>query len=101
MPKAGRSGGSSDWVRPFLQAHGSVLRRLVKQLELSGSRVRDVFNIAWGEDIGDDYEHITSNISPSLEGASVDLFSTDEIARIIDPVRGDVLWETDGRPSVR
>ncbi len=70
-------------------------------MELSGSRVLDVFNIAWGGDIGDEYEHITSNISPNVEGASVDLFFTDEIARIVDPVSGAVLWEADGRPSVR
>lgn len=71
------------------------------RVDLSGRRTFEVFNIAWGEDIGDDYEHITSNISPFLDGASVDLFFTDEVASLIDPTNGAILWKTDGTPNVR
>jgi len=71
------------------------------RLELSGERSLDVFNIAWGEDIGDDYEHVTTNISPDLNGGIIDLFFTDEVARVFDPESGAVLWESDGTPNVR
>jgi hypothetical protein len=71
------------------------------KLELSGPRSLEVFNIAWGEDIGDDYEHITTNISPEVNGTTVDLFFADEVASVIDPASGKILWETDGALSVR
>jgi hypothetical protein len=60
-----------------------------------------VFNIAWGEDFGDDYEHVTTNISPSVEGTTVDLFFTDEVAEIVEAESGAVLWKADGIPNVR
>jgi hypothetical protein len=44
---------------------------------------------------------MTGNISPNVEGASVDLFFTDEIQSIADPASGKKLWEADGVPSVR
>jgi hypothetical protein len=84
-------------VVPLLQGRDGSKTKV----ELSGRRTLDVLNIAWGEDIGDDYEHITSNISPSADGRPFDLFFTDEIVRIMDPVSGAVLWETDGTPKVR
>ncbi|MDO7843110.1 hypothetical protein [Sphingomonas immobilis] len=70
-------------------------------MALSGNRSLSVFNIAWGEDIGDYFEHLTSNISPSLDEASFDLFFTDEIVSLTDPETGTVIWKTDGIPSVR
>ena len=70
-------------------------------VELSGSRSFEVFDIAWGEDIGDDYEHITTNCSPGVGGADIDLFFTDEVMRIVAPENGEVLWAADGTPSVR
>ncbi len=60
-----------------------------------------VFNIAWGEDLVDDFEHITGNVSPCVERASVDLFFTDEIESLADPGTGKVLWKADGVPNVR
>lgn len=50
-----------------------------------------VHNIAWGYDIGDEYAHVTSNISPDVEGASVDFFFTNEIESISDPESGKTL----------
>ena len=43
-----------------------------------------VWNIAWGYDIGDEYAHITTNISPAMKDASVDFFYTNDILEIIN-----------------
>ncbi|MCB5170125.1 hypothetical protein LG634_35655 [Streptomyces bambusae] len=53
-----------------------------------------VFNIAWGYDIGDEYAHVTTNISPAVEGTTVDFFLTKSVAAILDPASGAVLLET-------
>lgn len=42
-----------------------------------------VWNIAWGYDLGDDFAHITTNISPNIENAEIDFFYTNEIEEII------------------
>jgi len=68
---------------------------------LSGNRTLPVFNLAWGKDIGDAFEHLTANISPGLDGAAADLFFTDEVVSVVDPETGRMLWETDGIPNVR
>lgn len=68
---------------------------------LSDNRALTVLNVAWGEDMGDDFEHLTSNVSPWVDGTSIDLFFTDEIVKIVDPESGAVMWETDGSPNVR
>lgn len=68
---------------------------------LSGNRSLSVFNVAWGEDMGDDFEHLTSNISPAFDSAAVDLFFTDEVETVIDSETGTVVWETDGTSKVR
>ena len=60
-----------------------------------------MLNIAWGQDMGDDFEHLTSNISPSADGATIDLFFTDEVVRVVDPQSGYILWQTDGTANVR
>ncbi|GAA4923283.1 hypothetical protein HD597_000384 [Nonomuraea thailandensis] len=54
-----------------------------------------VFNIAWGYDMGDVYAHVTTNISPDVEGACIDFFFTDAVRVIADPASGAVLL----RPS--
>ena len=42
-----------------------------------------VWNIAWGYDLGDNFAHITTNISPNIENAEIDFFYTNEIEEII------------------
>lgn len=84
-------------VVPCLVARAGIKTRV----ELSANRSVDVFNIAWGEDMGEEYEHITTNISPSIAGTDIGFFFTDEVAAIIDVTGGAVLWETDGKPNVR
>jgi hypothetical protein len=51
-----------------------------------------VFNIAWGYDQGEVFAHVTTNISPEVEGASKDFFFTHEVAQVIDPTDGRVLF---------
>jgi hypothetical protein len=41
-----------------------------------------VHNIAWGYDIGDEYAHITTNISPEVDGASIDSVVTSDIGSV-------------------
>ncbi|MQA97255.1 MAG: hypothetical protein GEV11_22415 [Streptosporangiales bacterium] len=52
-----------------------------------------VFNIAWGYDLGDEYAHVTTNISPDIEGAAVDFFFTSSVVAVRDPENGVVLLE--------
>jgi hypothetical protein len=50
-----------------------------------------VHNIAWGYDIGDQYAHVTTNISPRIASASIDFFFTSDIRSIADSVLGESL----------
>ena len=68
---------------------------------LSNARTLRIFNAVWGQDLGEDFEHITSNISPNVDGATIDFFFTDEIASIVDPVTGKQLWKANGTPNIR
>jgi hypothetical protein len=71
-----------------------VLRRrsqVATCVELQDGRELVVWNIAWGQDYEDPEFHVTTNISPSVEGGSIDLFRTDEVRRIVDPVTGAIL----------
>lgn len=48
-----------------------------------GSRLV-VYNIAWGYDMGDEFAHVTTNISPKVERASVDFFFTHDVRDVLD-----------------
>ena len=56
-----------------------------------GSQAR-VYNIAWGYDLGDDYAHITTNISPRQESAPEDFFYTNDIVEIVDEETGRTVY---------
>jgi len=63
---------------------------------LTDGRTVPVWNVAWGRDIGDDYDHVTTNISPAPPTEDqVDFFYTDEIMVIVDPESGTVLLGSD------
>jgi len=50
---------------------------LETHIKLDDGRKIIVWNIAWGKDIGDEYDHITTNISPEPDCEhTVDLFYT-------------------------
>ena len=53
-----------------------------------------VYDIAWGYDIGDQWAHVTTNISPRVEGASVDVFYTSDVASVIDPRTNEMIYRS-------
>lgn len=70
-----------DWsIVEFLEARDGDLSVVFLK---SGQTLR-VFNIAAGIDIGDQFPHITSNISPDVGGESVDFFSSGDVSHIED-----------------
>ena len=62
-------------------------------VSMGDGRELTVFNIAWGIDEGEDYEHLTTNISPDVEGASIDFFLTSEVRSVTAPESGQPLWD--------
>jgi len=59
---------------------------VITQVNLPDGRQLTVHNIAWGYDQGDSYAHITTNISPEIAGAIVDVFSTQDVDSLWDGV---------------
>jgi hypothetical protein len=57
-------------------------RLTIVRLE-DGRRLR-TFNIAWGYDRGDRFSHVTTNISPDVEGEAIDFFFTNEVTALLD-----------------
>ncbi|MBS2546131.1 hypothetical protein KGQ19_04545 [Catenulispora sp. NL8] len=76
-------------VLGVLQGRDGVASRVV----LSNGQKLVVFNIAWGYDLGERYAHVTTNISPGVDGAAVDVFSTMLVETIVDPGDGTVLYQ--------
>jgi len=66
---------------------------LLTKLELRDGKVISVWNIAWGYDLGDDFAHITTNISPDQPGYEIDFFYTNNVAKIIDGDDGEIIAE--------
>ena len=66
--------------------------RLTK-LELSDGKVISVWNIAFGYDLGDDFAHITTNISPDQPGYDIDFFYTSDVAKVVDGDSGQIIAE--------
>jgi hypothetical protein len=62
------------------------------RVEMRDGSVLRVFNIAWGYDMGDEFAHVTTNVSPFIEGESVDLFWTNDVANVSDPSDGTVIF---------
>jgi hypothetical protein len=60
----------------------------------SGSVIR-CFNIAWGYDTGDEFAHVTTNISPDVPGEDIDFFFTNEVLALRERT-GAVLYQGDG-----
>ena len=65
--------------------------RLTEVTVRSGKQYR-CFNITWGYDMGDEFSHVTTNISPFVEGEAIDFFFTSEVTALRDPA-GATLFE--------
>lgn len=61
-------------------------------VEMTSGQTYSVFNVCWGRDMGEDWEHVSANISPFVEGASFDFFLTQDVAKLMDPDTDLVLW---------
>ena len=57
---------------------------LETKVKLKDGKIISVWNIAWGYDIGDEYAHITTNISPSVIDSTIDFFFTYDIVSVIN-----------------
>jgi hypothetical protein len=65
-------------------------------VELTENRTFRVFDIAWGRDMGDEFDHITTNTSPGpKEPHAIDFFFTSDVLRIVDPETGAVLFSNE------
>jgi len=64
---------------------------LLTKLEMNDGKILDVWNIAWGYAIGDDFAHVTTNISPDQECYAIDSFYTNEVTKVVDAETGHVI----------
>ena len=60
---------------------------------LANGKVLKVKDIVWGYDMGDDFAHITTNISPPQDEAEVDFFYVNEVSKLLDPETGKIIYE--------
>ena len=57
---------------------------LLTEVQLVTGKILLVHNIAAGRDLGVDFHHFTTNISPEPSGkSSIDFFQADQVARIV------------------
>lgn len=64
-------------------------------IELQDNNKLVVWNIAWGYDMEDEYAHITTNVSPEINGTQIDFFYSYEIERISDQKSKAVIFENE------
>ncbi|SDW26069.1 hypothetical protein SAMN05421504_10194 [Amycolatopsis xylanica] len=60
---------------------------------LRDGRALTVFDISWGYDMGDEFAHVTTNVELGDENTPLDVFVTNEVAKIVAPESGEVLLE--------
>lgn len=51
---------------------------------LANNKIARVMNIAWGKDMGAEYSHVTTNISPSIDEMVSDFFLISDVKNIQD-----------------
>jgi hypothetical protein len=79
----------------FLEAR----RGIPTIVHLADGQQLTVHNTAWGRDMGDKWEHVTTNCSPFVVGAPVDFFLTSHVVSATDPDTRRVLFEQAPRPE--
>ena len=66
---------------------------LLTEVRLASGQTFAVHNVAAGHDMGVDFAHFTTNISPSPEGPhTVDFFHADQVDRVTASESGEVLF---------
>jgi hypothetical protein len=63
------------------------------KVTLLDGRMFTVFNVAWGYDDGDTAAHVTTNISPSVDGTTIDVFLTTDVREIEDLGSKQILYQ--------
>ena len=60
---------------------------------LADGKKIEIHNIAWGRDMSEPFDHITTNISPSPDCPhTVEFFTTDKVVLLMAPESGAVLY---------
>ena len=77
-----------DIIKIFNSHDGIPLEVTVKSM-----KKHIVLNIAWGYDDGDEYSHISTNISPSIDGYDFDFFYSNEILKIYNTKNKETVFE--------
>ena len=86
-----------SWSEPAAAADTELIELLQRRDGLLTTvRLKDgsnhvVKDIAWGYDCGDQYAHITTNVSPGGEGLPIDFFYSDAIASFVDTASGEII----------
>jgi hypothetical protein len=78
---------------------GNLVKNILKDrngkltiVQLAGGNIYEVYNCVFGQDFGEEGYHVMTNISPEGEGWSFDVFSTEDVFRISDPLSGEELF---------
>ncbi len=61
---------------------------------LEDGKKLNVNDIVYGYDLGDDFAHITTNISPPKDGIDIDFFYVNEVKKIEDPEADKIIYAT-------
>ncbi len=78
---------------------GRETHALLRSFSNEGARYI-VYNIAWRYDEGDEWAHVTTNISPSVDGQPIDCFVTSAVVAVNDPTTGTVLYRRSGESAL-
>lgn len=61
------------------------------EIILRNGEKKKTWNITEGYDMGEAYANMTTNISPSIDGATIDLINISDIVEIVDPLTKEIL----------
>ena len=68
---------------------------LMTLVEMANGQTIEAYDSAAGRDMGEDWEHVTLNASPPIDGRDIHFVMTSDIIRILDPTNGATLYERD------
>jgi hypothetical protein len=60
-----------------------------------------VYDVVWGRDLGDVWEHVTANASPPMPDREIETFWMSDVVSIVDPDTRRVLAEQTADPGAR